>query len=309
MSSRRHIPPSASSAPQQQGLLPPGAPAFPQAPAQAAPPPPPAPRPERSADVGPPPPLESDNSRTWRDRAASWEGRWTAARKTASEMQEQMNQLGQELLYAQQQLQSLQQRPALQQQPQYTPPPPPTQPLVTEKDAQDYGHELIDLNRRVALEAMAPHLQAMHQENAYLQQRLHDEAKRRLDQQLEMAVPDFREINNNPRWHNWLRGIDVLSGRVRQSLLNEAVAAANAPRVISFFRSFLNEERATGHIAPAPYPQQAVPPPPREPAVPLAAYAAPGRLRPANGEDTLIPPEKPIYTRADIARYYALHRR
>ena len=111
-------------------------------------------------------------------------------------------------------------------------------------------------------------------------------------------MPNYREIDRDPRWHRWLLGIDVLSGRVRQQLLNEAISAAAAPRVISFFRGFLNEEAATGHIEPAPIPssQRLL----REAAINLASLGGPWRARPATGGDASLPPDKPIYTRAQI---------
>jgi hypothetical protein len=99
----------------------------------------------------------------------------------------------------------------------------------------------------------------------------------------------------------------MLSGRVRQQLLNEAISAADAPRVISFFRGFLQEEQATGHIEPSPAVQQA--PPPRTPAVDLGSLAAPGRARPATGGDASVPPDKPIYSRAQVKQLYEQHRK
>jgi hypothetical protein len=89
--------------------------------------------------------------------------------------------------------------------------------------------------------------------------------------------------------------------------LNEAIASASAPRVISFFNGFKQEEVATGHIEPASVSHQAAPP--REPAIPLASLAAPGRARPASGGDASLPPDKPIYTRAQIKQLYEQHRK
>jgi hypothetical protein len=85
------------------------------------------------------------------------------------------------------------------------------------------------------LHAVAPHLQASEHQNLELQNRLAREARHRLDQQVERAVPNYREIDQDPRWHNWLRSVDPLSGRVRQTLLDEAIASATPHRVISFF--------------------------------------------------------------------------
>jgi len=238
---------------------------------------------------------EDENSQSWKHRYLAMQGRWQGATKTIGEMQEQMMQLGSELMHAQQA------RPA-----------PPPQPqaqanYLTDEDVQNYGPDLLDVTQRAALQAVQPKLQEVEQQNAELRKRLAMEARRRLDQAVELAVPNFREIDRNPRWHRWLLGVDVLSGRVRQTLLNEAISSSSAPRVISFFKGFQNEEAATGHIEPAPTSQQ--PAAPREAVMNLATLAAPGRARPATGGDTSVPPDKPIYTRAQIAQLYRMHQK
>jgi hypothetical protein len=246
------------------------------------------------------PAVKDDNDQTWKHQTLTWQGRYNASQKTIAEMQEQMTQLGNELLHTQQM--AARQQPG-QQAPQEYPPP----AYLTEKDVQDYGNDLLDVTQRAALHAVAPHLQNLEAQNRELQQRLAREARRGLDQAVELALPNYREIDRDPRWHQWLLGVDVFSGRVRQNLLDEAIAAASAPRVISFFRGFLREEQATGHLEPASLSQQ--PAAPREAAVPLASLAAPGRARPATGGDASVPPDRPIYTRAMIKQLYEQNRR
>ena len=123
------------------------------------------------------------------------------------------------------------------------------------------------------------------------------------------AVPNYQDIDQNPRWHQWLMGVDLLSGRVRQQLLNEAVTAGATGRVIGFFKGFLAEEVATGHIEPPPQPGLTSQSPPATPAVDLASLVAPGRPRPASGVDATLPPEKPFYTRKNITQNYDMKRR
>jgi len=236
-----------------------------------------------------------ENDLSWKHRFLAMQGRHTATTKTIGEMQEQMTQLANELMLAQQQRPQARQAPRQQQN------------YLTEQDVNNYGPELLDVTQRAALQAVAPHIQQVEQQNAELQRRLAIEARRRLDQAVELSVPNYKEIDNNPRWHRWLLGVDVLSGRVRQQLLNEAISAASAPRVISFFKGFQNEEAATGHVESAPLSQQ--PAAPREAAIPLASLATPGRARPATGGDTQFPPDKPIYTRAQIAGLYRAHQK
>jgi hypothetical protein len=269
-------------------------------------PPPPAPQPveeppqtvsrETPETVPPPVPQEDENS--WKLRYERMHGRYNAAQKTIGEMQEQMAQLGNELM-------AVQQAVAQPRSPPRPPAPPPV--YLTPEDEQNYGRDLIDFTRRAAAEVITPKLMEIEQQNAELQRRLAVEARRALDQRVEQAVPNYREIDRNPRWHDWLRGLDVLSQRRRQDLLNEAIASADAPRAISFFRGFQQEEVATGHSEPAPVSHQAAPP--REPAIPLASLAVPGRARPATGGDASLPPDKPIYTRAQIAQLYSAHRK
>jgi hypothetical protein len=107
---------------------------------------------------------------------------------------------------------------------------------LTQDDVENYGPELIDVTQRAALQAVAPHLQNLESQNAQLQQRLAVESRRRLDQQIAAAVPDYQEVDRNPAWHRWLLGIDHLSGRVRQTLLNEAIAVGDPPSCQKFLR-------------------------------------------------------------------------
>ena len=61
-----------------------------------------------------------------------------------------------------------------------------------------------DFAQRAALHAVAPHLQNLVQQNAELRQRLAIEARHNLDAEVERAVPNYREIDQDLRWHRWL---------------------------------------------------------------------------------------------------------
>jgi hypothetical protein len=176
--------------------------------------------------------------------------------------------------------------------------------MITEADVAQYGPEIIDLARRAGLEAVTPKLTALENENRELKQKLNQNSQGTMVQALDAAVPNWREINVMQSFKNWLRLRDVYSGAVRQTMLNEAHAAANAPRVIAFFKGFLAEANATGQLSAAPRNEPPAAPAPREPAVPLSSLAAPGRARPASG-DNGAPAEKPVFTRAQIAAFYS----
>jgi hypothetical protein len=116
---------------------------------------------------------------------------------------------------------------------------------LTEDDVANFGPEMLDLAQRAGLHAVAPHLHNLEQQNAELRHHLARETKRNLDQALERAVPNWREVNNDPRFIEWLDNPDPLSGRTRQQLLNEATARGDARRIIAFLKGFLAE--AAGH--------------------------------------------------------------
>ena len=116
---------------------------------------------------------------------------------------------------------------------------------LTAEDTLNYGPELIDVSQRAALEAVGPHLQQ-------LNQRLAVKSRRRLDAAVAAAVPNYQAIDRNPAWHRWLRGVDTLSGKIRQTLLNDAIASGSDQRIVAFFRSF-EREHPTGAQTPAAF--------------------------------------------------------
>src|SRR6516225_4422971 len=112
---------------------------------------------------------------------------------------------------------------------------------LTQKDVDDYGHDVLDLAQRAALHAMTPELQRLDAQNESLRQQVAQEQRRGLYQTLDAQLPNWREIDSDPRWRQWLLFSDPYNKRPRQSLLNEAIAAGDATRVLSFFRGYLAE--------------------------------------------------------------------
>ena len=247
----------------------------------------------------PEPPQPGDQTVTpdqWEHRFRSMKGRYDAQIQINSQMQEQMGQLGDELVRTQQMLQQ-----------NYAQPNQPNTPktFLTPEDAQNYGTDLIDLTKRAAMDAVAPKLNELEQENQQLRQRVNHQSQMGVVQTLDMKVPNWREINRDPNFKRWLSLRDIYSGVVRKQMLDAAYQAADAPRVLAFFTGFVqDEEIVAGNAAPAPQ-SQPVSPPPRQPAVPLERLAAPGRARPAGGNDAPnVPADKPTFTRQQIKGFY-----
>jgi hypothetical protein len=148
---------------------------------------------------------------------------------------------------------------------------------LTQDDEMNYGRELVDFSQRAALHALGPTLQQLQQQNADLQQQVAHDRRRVLDEKVARLVPDYRTIDRDPAWHRWLLEVDMLSGRPRQQLLDEAKASGNARQVEAIFNGFRNHGQSAG-----------------------------GDRAPRGRSSTS---GKPFYTRDQITRLYEQHRR
>jgi hypothetical protein len=150
--------------------------------------------------------------------------------------------------------------------------------MLTRKDVDDFGYELLDVAQRAAQHAVGPELQELRAENQELRDEVSRAAKLAIDQVLDREVPGWREINNDPRFHQWLLLPEPHSGIIRDRLLKDAAAAADAPRVARFFRRFL------AAVGQAP-----------------ADHASRRNPRASSG--------KPVYTRGQISQMWTMRRR
>jgi hypothetical protein len=147
---------------------------------------------------------------------------------------------------------------------------------LTREDVQNYGHELIAFAQRAAAQYAAPHLQRVEQENEQLRRQMAIQTRARLDADLAAAVPNYMEIDADPRWLQWLSETDPLTGAPRQQVLDDAVAAGSAPRVIAFFNTFQQQHG--------------------------------GAARPARSRAGLASGQQQVYTRDQIKQLYEAHR-
>ena len=232
--------------------------------------------------------LQPDN---WEHRYLSMKGRYDQSQQIMGGMQEQMTEMGQQL-----------QRLVGQQNQQRQEPPKPVK-VITPEDERTYGPELIDLARRAAREEMQPQFEAARQESQRASQRTQGLAEQEVRNQLDVQMPNWREINTDPAFLQWLNLRDLYSGSVRRILLTQAFQAASAPRVIAFFKGYLAEAQATGQL-PAQPATATTPVPPRQAAVSLDTLVSPGRAQPAPGSDGQ-PPEAPIFTHRQVREFYS----
>ena len=121
----------------------------------------------------------------------------------------------------------------------------PREALVTQKDVETYGGDLVDLIGRKAQEIAGSQVHALQQQIAALESKLGQTAQRqdqsdegRFYTALAGAVPDYKEINLEPAWLQWLGQVDPLTGRSRQNYLDDAAASRDAGRVATIFSTF-----------------------------------------------------------------------
>ena len=262
-----------------------------------------------SADAAPPvtaavtaPPADTQprTVEEYNHMLASMNGRVAQKDAIIQQLQQQMGELGDELIKTQGTIQQMQQP---RQRPQ-----PRTQPvrLVTQQDVDNYSPELIDLISRVAKQTVAPDISDVAREVQSTKHDVQKTAQQGVYGELNAKVPNWREININPRFKAWCALPDGYSGRVRGVMLKEAFAAADANRVVNFFNGFLQEEIATGQM-PGP---QAEPVTPRTAALPIQTIVAPGRgIHPNPGGTSADTTGVREWTRADIQTFYANVRR
>lgn len=191
--------------------------------------------------------------------------------------------------------------------------------LLTEQEVADYGPDFIDVVRRAAAEVAGPlqtEIEHLRGQLGHVQAETGNAFLTRMNATIGGLVPNWNELNADPRFIHWVNLPDVYSGVIRQELMQQAWNQGEAHRVAAFFRAFLAEEaavdpqgqgaRAQGGFAPAAPPAPSyVPagtpgPVPLQTRLSLDQLAAPGRAHSAAQQ----PADKPFYTAQDITRFY-----
>jgi cell division septum initiation protein DivIVA len=179
------------------------------------------------------------------------------------------------------------------------------QSLLTPEERSEYGDEFLGVVAKKAKEELSPEVAALRQQINGLERKLegttastHARARADMEASLDARLPQWREINFLQDFHSWLALPDTYSGAIRHNLLKTAYEQNNAPRVLAFFRGFLDHEAA---LAP-PNPEPGLSAPQSNGKLPLESFAAPGRAKTAAASNA--PAEKPIFTHAQIAQFY-----
>lgn len=165
------------------------------------------------------------------------------------------------------------------------------EPLIKPEEVTEYGEPLVDLIRRAAREEV----QAKDAEIAELKRKMDSVATATVEtrevsfyDKLTQQVPDWLAVNDDPDFHTWLREADELTGAQRQAILSEAEEKRDADRVARFFKAFKKVQE--GNVA-------------------AAQSSLDSQVAPVSSRVDAPPPGKKLWTRAEIADFYARDRR
>lgn len=155
---------------------------------------------------------------------------------------------------------------------------------LTEAEIEEYGPDLVNLIKRVAGAASGSDgdVKEIKGELDQMREEKRQDAEARFWADLEMQVPDFRTVNADAAFHQWLTGVDQLSGQSRQQLLVSAQQALDPYRVAAVFKSFT---AAAPKATQEPIPDDLV---------------QPRQARSATPE----PQQARVWTRAEISEFY-----
>lgn len=177
--------------------------------------------------------------------------------------------------------------------------------LVTEQEIADYGEDFLTVVGKRARQEMAPVLTAYQKEIESLRSQLEgfngyvkQGSQEKLLSSLDTQVPNWRDLNTDAGFLDWLGLPDPYSGGIRHDMLKAAFAQGDALRVAAFFKGFLSEEAVRAPAATGPELEGT-----RVPKVSLQSLAAPGKAKTAAAGSA--PTEKPIISRAEISKFYS----
>jgi len=247
-------------------------------------------KPSEEFTESPSPKGEEDQS--WEHRYKSMKGRYDRAESQLRSMSDQITSL-QNVIATMQVSAPVQGKSELS-----------AERFLTPEEENDYGSEFLTVVGKKAKEELLPIVKSYETKIAELEERLKNvggyvqqDARARMESMLDERTPNWRDVNFDPNFISWLKLPDPYSGVIRHEMLKAAYERNDAPRVAAFFNGFLAEEAATDPAREETGRTQA----PAKPS--LERFAAPGRAKTAAASGA--PAEKPIFTRAQIAKFYA----
>lgn len=192
-------------------------------------------------------------------------------------------------------------------------PTPPPAPLISDKDREEYGEDLISLIGRVLDHKIGSRLDDAMAKISMIEGRLgrvdssvqsvrqtaQQTAQQRYEAQLDSLIPGWSEVNEEQGYIDWLENRDTLSGKKYMELLLDAHQSMDAARVSSIFLLYKPELRAS---APQPAGTQPTTPEATVPIIDPMTLAAPNTSPAAPAPAA--PPAGKIWSQADVNKLF-----
>ena len=228
--------------------------------------------PAPGAEASPPPAAATqqndENSETYAQRWRSLQGVYNAQGRKLAETTARLESL--EALIANMQTQSTAQPTDI------------PQTFLTDKDSTEFGTDMVDFASRAAKQEIAPllnvigelrsqvaHLQGLVPTVNTVAANQRASADERFFEAVSREIPNWRAVNSDPRFHEWLLSPDPMTGITRQTYLEDAQRGRDAARTAVIFNEW-------GRISGASQAQQTVATP-NKAASDLERQVAPGR--------------------------------
>lgn len=121
---------------------------------------------------------------------------------------------------------------------------------LTEDEIELLGPELLNVMQKVVASSRQPDTQIneLKQSVEQIQQDKSEEREARFWMHLNSQVPDWQQLQSTAEGQAWLKGVDPISGRLRNDLLIEAHKGLNAPQVITIFNQMRQETQSNTRL-------------------------------------------------------------
>lgn len=183
----------------------------------------------------------------------------------------------------------------------------------TPEEIADYGEDLLDVMGRKARSIVEaeylPRIDSLNAEINSLKHQLGETGQRvgkfetnSVFAQLDQEVENWRNINVDPEFHEWLDNVDPYTGETRKELMLKAFNQKDAHRVKAFFVNYKKENAAVMPTSadPTPSGQGGMESGSR---LELGDYVSPGT--PKGGGNAGAPREKRQWTSREIGAFYS----
>lgn len=177
----------------------------------------------------------------------------------------------------------------------------PKESLVTSKDEEAFGSDLIDMARRVTrdeigqvldrinqIEQMLKRIEALPQQVQQVAQQQAQSAEERYWGAVNTAIPDWNQIDSDPRWVEWLNTRAPFAVKTYRELAGEAIQAGQIEPIVELVKAW---KQAAG-IAQAQQQQS------------KSQQELERQVAPSKQNASQTPAGKKIYTREEYERAY-----